>query len=103
MCMAQLVLQDRQQICNDTHSLLQQCNSLIHLQVTPHGLVDRVELRLCPHELGSIQDRALKVYVDSENEQLANLHVDFFSREVDAARRGDLRRYALRRGDCGVD
>lgn len=64
MCMTQLIFQHRQQIRNDSDSFLQQCHSLVHLQITPHSLVYRLELRFRPHELGSIEDGSLEVDID---------------------------------------
>ena len=80
--MTQLILQHRQQIRNNTNPLLQQSHPLIHLQVTPHSLVDGIKLRLCPHELRSIEDRTLQMDVDSKYEELADLHVDLSPSEV---------------------
>jgi hypothetical protein len=41
--------------------------------------------------------------VDSQNEELANLHVDFAAREVDAACARDGRRDVLGGGNGGID
>lgn len=89
MCVRQLVFQHLQQICNDVESLGQQTNSLVHLQVASDSLVNGFKLRLCPHELGSVKDRTLQVYVNSQNEELADLHVNLTTSEVDAAGAGD--------------
>lgn len=84
MRMTQLVLQHGQQVRDHTHSLLQQVDSLIHLQVAPHSLINRVELWLCPHELRCVEHGTLEMDIDAEDEELANLHVDLTSGEVDA-------------------
>ena len=102
MRMTQLILQHRQQIRNHAHSLLQQTYSLVHLQVTPHSLINRVQLRLCPHEFRSVQDGPLKMDVDAQDEELANLHVNFSPGKVDAAGAGDCAGYRLGGGDGGV-
>jgi hypothetical protein len=47
-------------------------------------LVDWLKLRFCPHEFRSVEDGALQVNVDSQNKELADLHVDFATSEVDA-------------------
>jgi hypothetical protein len=52
-------------------------------------LIDRLELRFCPHELGSVEDGTLQVDVDSQNEEFTNLHVDLAAGEVDAASAGN--------------
>lgn len=85
MRMTQLILQHGQQIRNNTHSLLQQTYPLIHLQIAPHSLIHRVELRLGPHEFRSVQHGALEMDVDAQDEELADLHVDFSACKVDAA------------------
>ena len=102
MRMTQLILQHCQQIPNHTNPLLQQPDSLVHLQIAPHSLVDRVKLRLRPHELGSIQYRTLKVDVDAEDKELADLHVYLASGEVDAAGACDGTGDGLSCADCGV-
>jgi hypothetical protein len=65
MCMRQLILQHLQQIRNNVKSLSQKTHSLVHFQVTSDGLVDGLQLGFCPHELGSVEDRALQVDVDA--------------------------------------
>lgn len=50
----QLVLQHLKQVCYDVEALLKQADTLVHLEVASHGLVDGFQLWLCPHELGSI-------------------------------------------------
>jgi len=89
MCMRQLVFQHLQQIRNDIQPLRQQADSLVHLQITSDGLVDWFELGFGPHEFGGVEHGALQVDVDAEDEELADLHVDFAAGEVDAAGAGD--------------
>ena len=68
MRVTQLVLQHSKQIRNDAHSLLQQRNSLIHLQITSHGLIHWLELWFCPHQLWSIEHGSLQMDIDTQNE-----------------------------------
>ena len=103
MSMTQLILQHGQQIPHNTHPLLQKRNPLIHLQITPHSLIDWFQLRLRPHQLWRIQHTPLQMDIDPQDEKLADLHVDFAAREVDAARARDGRRDGLRRRDGGVE
>jgi len=92
MAMAKLILQHRQQISNDIQPLRQQADSLIDLQIAPYGLVDRLELRLDPEELGGVEHGSVQVDVDAQDEELADLHVYLLSGQRDGARQGDLRR-----------
>lgn len=103
MRMTQLILQHGQQIRNHAHPFLQQPDPLIHLQIPSYRAVDRFQLGLRPHELGSVEDGALQVDVDAQDEELADLHVDFAAREVDAARGGDGAGDGLRGGNGGVE
>jgi hypothetical protein len=89
MCMRQLILQHLKQIRDNVKSLGQQTHSLVHFQVTPDSLVDRLQLRFCPHELGSVEDGTLQVNVDAQDEELANLHVNLATGEVDPAGTSD--------------
>lgn len=68
MSVRQLILQHLQQICNNIESFCQQTDSLIHLEITPDGLIDWLKLRFCPHEFRSVEDGTLQVDVDSQNE-----------------------------------
>jgi len=95
MSVRQLVLQHLQEICNDVQPLGQQADSLVHFKITSDGLVDGFELGFGPHEFGGVEDRALQVNVDAQDEELADLHVDFAAGEVDAAGTGN------GCGDCG--
>lgn len=54
MTVTQLVLQHRQKIRNDVQPLREQSYTLIHLEVTAHSLVYRLQLWLCPHELWTV-------------------------------------------------
>ena len=83
--MAQLILQHSQQIRNDIQPLRQQFHPLIHLQITPHGGINRLQLRFYPEKFGRVEYRAVEVDVDAENEEFANLHVDLFAGESDLA------------------
>lgn len=85
MRMRQLILQHLQQICDDIQPLRQETNSLVHLQIASHSLVDGLKLGLSPHQFGRVEDRALQVDVDAEDEELADLHVDFAAGKVDTA------------------
>jgi hypothetical protein len=87
--MRQLILQHLQQIRNNVESLGQQTHSLVHFKIASDGLVDGLELWFCPHELGSVEDRALQVNVDPQDEKFADLHVDFATGEIDAAGTSD--------------
>ena len=89
MRLPQLILQHRQQIRNNAHSLLQQTHPLIHLQIRPHSLVYRLQLRLGPHQFRCIEHRPLQVDVNAQNKELADLHVDLAAGQIDAARAGD--------------
>ena len=89
MRMTQLILQHSQQIPHNTNPFLHQLDALIHFEIRPDSLVDGFELRLRPHKFGGVEDRALEVDVDAQDEELADLHVDFAAGEVDAARGGD--------------
>lgn len=95
MAVAQLVLKHGEQIGNDVQPLGQEPDSLVHLEVSADGLVDGLKLRLDPEELGDVQDGAVEVDVDAQDEQLAYLHVDLRPAQRDLARQGDLRRYVL--------
>ncbi len=55
VAVAKLVLQDSQQVSNDIQPLRQQPNPLVHLEIAPHRLVDRFQLRLDPEELGGVE------------------------------------------------
>lgn len=85
MAMTQLVLQHGQQIGNDVQPFGQQADALVHFQVTSYGAVDGFELRLGPHQLRAVENGALQVDVDAQDEELADLHVDLAPSEVDGA------------------
>ena len=99
MPMAKLVLEHGQQVGNDIQPLSQQPNALVHLEIAAHGLVDGLELGLDPEELGRVEDRAVEVDVDAQDEELADLHVDLRAAQGNLARQRDLRRYVLARLD----
>ena len=101
--MTQLLLQHGQQIRNDIQSLRNQTHPLVHLEVAPHGLVDRLELRLDPKQLGGVQDRPVEVDADAQDEQLADLHVDLGPRERDRAGQGEAGRDVFAGVDGGGD
>ena len=103
MCMRQLVFQHLQEIRNDVQPLRQQANSLVHFQIASDGLVDGLELGLGPHKFGGVEDGALQVDVDAQDEELADLHVDFAAGEIDAAGAGDGGGDRLGRCDCCVN
>jgi hypothetical protein len=90
MAMVELVLQDGQQIGNNVEPFGEQADSLVHLEIASHGLVYGLELRLYPEELGRVEDGAVEVDVDAEDEELADLHVDLRPGEGDFACQGDL-------------
>lgn len=56
MRMRQLILQDREQVCDDVQSFRQERHALIHLEIASDSLVDGVELRFSPHQFRRIQD-----------------------------------------------
>lgn len=99
MAMTQLVLEHCQQVCNHVEPLVQQAHPLIHFKIAPHCLVDGLELGLYPEELRGIQDRAVEVDGDAEDEEVADLHVDLFPGEVDFPGEGDVSGYVF----AGVD
>jgi hypothetical protein len=103
MAVAELVLQDGQQIRNDVEPFREQADSLVHLEIASHGLVYGFELWLYPEELGRVEDGAVEVNVDAEDEELADLHVDLRSGEGDFARQGDLGGDILAGFDSVVD
>lgn len=103
MRMTQLILQHSQQIPHNPHPLLQQRNPLIHLKITPHSLIHRLELRFRPHQLRGIEHTPLEMDVDAQDEQFANLHVDLAAGEVDAAGAGDGGGDGLGGCDCCVE
>ena len=103
MSVRQLVLQHLQQICNNVESFCQQTDSLVHLEITPDGLIDWLKLRFCPHEFRSVEDGTLQVDVDSQDEQFTDLHVDFTTSEVDATRAGNSGGNRLSCCDCCID
>lgn len=96
-----LVLEHRQQIANHAQALRQQRDPLIHLQITPHGGVDRFEAGFGPHELGTVEHGPLQMDVDPEDEELADLLMDLASRQGDGTGEGDLLRQGLRGCDVG--
>ena len=101
--MAELVLEHSQQIGNHVQPFRQQADPLVHLEIGPHGLVHWFELGFNPKELGRVEDGAVQVDVDSQDEELAYLHVDLRLTERNLARQSNLRRDVLarvnRRGD----
>lgn len=103
MRMRQLILQNGQQVRNDVQPIRQKLNSLIHLEVASNSLVDGIELWLRPHELWRVEDGALEVDVDAQDEEFAYLHVDLFACEVDFACQRDLGGYVFAGVDCVVD
>lgn len=90
MTVAQLILQNGQQVCNDVQSLRQETDALIHFEVASDGLIHRLELRFHPEELWGVEHGAVQVNVDAEDEELANLHVDLGAAEVDLASESEL-------------
>jgi hypothetical protein len=66
-------------------------------------LVDGFELGFGPHEFGGVEDRALQVDVDAEDEELADLHVDLAAGKVGASSAGDGGGDGGRCCDCCVD
>ena len=94
---AQLVFEHGQQIRNYVQSLRQQAHALVHLEIAAHVLLDRLQLRLDPEKLRRVEHGAVKVNVNAEDEELANLHVDLRAAEVDFARERNLRRNVLAR------
>lgn len=103
MRMTQLILQHSKQITHYTNPFLHQLNPLVHLQITPHSLIYRLELRLRPHKLRRIEHRSLEMDVDSEDKQFADLHIDLAAREVDTASTCDVGGNGLGGGDCGIE
>ncbi len=90
MTVTQLVLQHGEQIRNDVQPLGQETDALVHLEIAPDGLVDGLELGLDPEELGRVEDGAVEVDVNAQDEELADLHVDLRAAEGDFTREGDL-------------
>lgn len=103
MRMRQLILQHLQQIRNDIQPLREQAHALVHFQIAAHGLIDGLELGFGPHELRGVEDGALQVDVDAQDEEFADLHVDLAARQVDAAGARDGRGDGLRSCDGCVD
>jgi hypothetical protein len=103
MAMTQLLLQHSQQIGNDIQPFREQSHPLIHLEVAPDGLVDGLELGLDPEELWGVEDGAVEVDADAEDEQLADLHVDLGAREGDLAGHRELSGYVFAGVDGGGD
>lgn len=103
MAMRQLILQYRQQISNNVQPLRDEANSLVHLEIAPGGLVKGLQLGLHPEELGGIQHGAVEVDVDSQDEELSDLHIYLFPAQGDFARQGDLGRNVLAGVDGGSD
>lgn len=87
----ELVFEDRQQVCNDVQTFVQESDALVHLEVGSDGLVHRLQLRLDPEQLRRVEDGAVEMDVDAEDEELADLHVDLRAAEGDLARQRDLR------------
>lgn len=90
MAMAQLVLEDSQQVRYDVQPLSQKANPLVHLQVAPYCLVHGLELGFDPEQLRRVKDGAVEVDVDAEDEELADLHVDLGAAESDFTCQGYL-------------
>lgn len=101
MTMAQLVFQNSQQVGNDVQALVQQSHALVHLEIAPHGLVDGLELRLYPEQLGGVEHGPVEVDGDAEDEEVADLHVDLLAGEVDFAGEGNVRGYVFACLDSG--
>lgn len=90
MTVAKLSLEHSQQVGNDVETLREETDALVHLQVTPDGLVHGLELGFHPEQLRGVEDGAVEVDADAEDEELADLHVDLRSPERNLARRGYL-------------
>lgn len=97
MPVTQLVLEHGEQVGDDVEALRQQADALVHLEVAADGLVDGLEVGLDPEELGRVEHAAVEVYVDAQDEELADLHVDLRLRQRDLPRQRDLRRDVLAR------
>jgi hypothetical protein len=97
--MAQLILKHRQQVRNDVEPLRQEPDALVHLEIRPNSLVNRLQLGFDPEEFGSVEHGAIEMDVDAEDEQLPDLHVDLRPGQGYFARQCDLGRYVL----AGVD
>lgn len=93
--MAELVFEHGEQVGNDIHALGQEIDALVHLEIATNGLVDGLEVGLGPEELGRVEDAAVQVDIDTQNEELADLHVDLPPRQRDLSRQRDLRRHVL--------
>lgn len=87
--MAEQVLQDREQIGDNVEPVVEQADTLVHLEIAPDGLIDGFELGLDPKYLWGVEDRSVEVDVDAEGEELADLHVDFGAGERELAGDGD--------------
>ena len=98
--MAELVFQHSQQVGDDIQPTGEEADALVHLEVAPDGLVDGLELGLDPEEFRNVEDGAVEVDVDAQDEQLAYLHVDLRAAQGDLARQGDLRGNILAGVDC---
>lgn len=95
MSVTQLLLQHLQQIRNYVEPLGQQADTLVHLEVAPDGLVDGLELWLHPEELRGVENGAVQMDADAQDEEITDLHVDLCPRKVDLARQRELRRDVL--------
>lgn len=103
MAVAELVLEDGEEVGDDVEALGEEADALVHLEVAADGLVDGLEVGLDPEELGGVEDAAVEVDADADDEELADLHVDLRPRERDLARQRDLRRDVLARVDRAGD
>lgn len=63
---------------------------MVHLEIASDSLIERFQLGLDPEELGGIQDGAVEMDVDPQNEELSNLHVDLFAVQSHFTRQGNL-------------
>jgi hypothetical protein len=98
-----LLPQNRQQIGDDIQPLRQQLHPLPNLEITPHRSIHGLEMRLRPHQLGTIEHRALQMNINSQNEQLPDLHIQLPPTEIDRPRLRDQGRQRRRILDGGGD
>lgn len=103
MDVAELVLEDGEEVGDDVEAVGEEADALVHLEVAPDGAVDGLEPGLGPHQLRPVQHAALQVDVDAQDEQLADPPVDLPARQVHFAGARDLFRQRLRRGDGAVE
>lgn len=96
---ADLILQHGEQVAYHAQAFGQESDSLVHLEIAADGCVDGLQARFGPHQFRGVEHGTLQVDVDAEDEELADLLVDFAAAEGDGAGEGDLLGEGLRHAD----